>query len=289
MAWCPKCKTEYREGIAVCADCGSTLLETLENECNQCIALFDKEEEANKFLEFLTYSNITNGSIYYDEGQDGYAVLVDEDSLEEVKKLYRAYDITEAKQKAEEKNDLKDALEEAFRETTSLEEKEARDVEIPLTKVMPKSSVTYVKKEERYNDFRSTFYIFLVFGIAGIIFTIMNMVGVIDLFSSWLQYLILGAVSVAFIFVALFSFKKSKTIFDEIDEEKEITTTIKEWLTENITEETLAQFDNDTDAKEVIFLKKIEYIKHLLYERYTFDNEAYVDELIEEFYNENFE
>lgn len=27
MPWCPKCKSEYREGFAVCADCGSELVE----------------------------------------------------------------------------------------------------------------------------------------------------------------------------------------------------------------------------------------------------------------------
>lgn len=27
MPWCPKCKTEYREGFKVCADCGSELVE----------------------------------------------------------------------------------------------------------------------------------------------------------------------------------------------------------------------------------------------------------------------
>lgn len=32
MPWCPKCKEEYREGIAVCAECGETLVEALEEE-----------------------------------------------------------------------------------------------------------------------------------------------------------------------------------------------------------------------------------------------------------------
>ncbi len=290
MSWCPKCKTEYKEGITVCADCDSTLVEELKQQCDQCVAMFNKEDEANKFLEFLTYSNIMDTSIVYDETQEGYGVYVTEDTLDEAKKLYHAFDSSEVKKKIEEDNPLKEALEEAFEKTESDDGEDMdQDVEIPLAKVMPKSSVTYVKKEERYNDFRSSFYIFLVFGIAGIIFTGLNIAGVVSLFSSVLQYMILGGVSIAFIVIAIFSYSKSKTLFDEIDDEKEITASIKEWLSENITAETLAQFDNEIDAKEVIFLKKIDYIKNRLYEHYTFDNDSYVDELIEEFYNENFE
>lgn len=32
MPWCPKCETEYREGISVCADCGSALVEGLSEQ-----------------------------------------------------------------------------------------------------------------------------------------------------------------------------------------------------------------------------------------------------------------
>lgn len=32
MPWCPKCKTEYREGFTVCADCGSELVSELTAE-----------------------------------------------------------------------------------------------------------------------------------------------------------------------------------------------------------------------------------------------------------------
>lgn len=35
MPWCPKCETEYVEGIAVCADCGSALVEDLSSIKNQ--------------------------------------------------------------------------------------------------------------------------------------------------------------------------------------------------------------------------------------------------------------
>ena len=62
MPWCPKCETEYRDGITTCADCGSALVNDLSaNSETQTEAVFDSsleetfqnmsEEEAIAFLE----------------------------------------------------------------------------------------------------------------------------------------------------------------------------------------------------------------------------------------------
>ena len=58
MPWCPKCETEYREGILVCADCGSALVENLsvQNEHTDPETVEEmiqnmSEEEARIFLE----------------------------------------------------------------------------------------------------------------------------------------------------------------------------------------------------------------------------------------------
>ena len=58
MPWCPKCETEYREGIEVCADCGSALVEELsavktdtEDFSFEEMIQNMNEEEAAAFLE----------------------------------------------------------------------------------------------------------------------------------------------------------------------------------------------------------------------------------------------
>ena len=65
MPWCPKCETEYREGITVCADCGSDLVDDLSAkypltptmEETQIVESMEEifqdmsEEEASAFLE----------------------------------------------------------------------------------------------------------------------------------------------------------------------------------------------------------------------------------------------
>ncbi len=59
MPWCPKCETEYREGILVCADCGTELVEELAEKEEKTASLREeisiiqdfREEDASKFLE----------------------------------------------------------------------------------------------------------------------------------------------------------------------------------------------------------------------------------------------
>lgn len=45
MPWCPKCKTEYREGFTVCADCGSELVSELPVEEQNTSFWGDEPEE----------------------------------------------------------------------------------------------------------------------------------------------------------------------------------------------------------------------------------------------------
>ena len=66
MAWCPKCKNEYREGITVCPDCGEALVS--EEELTDWVSvLFGEQDEMEKLKDFLTYNGVGKSKLVYDE------------------------------------------------------------------------------------------------------------------------------------------------------------------------------------------------------------------------------
>lgn len=114
MPWCPHCKTEYREGVSVCADCGATLVEALPPtgeeavpvRCNEQplrpvllaaalddagvslaeqllrqagIPVWRRDREAGGYLRIVMGSSVYGSDLYVDEEQleAARAVLAD--------------------------------------------------------------------------------------------------------------------------------------------------------------------------------------------------------------------
>lgn len=96
MPWCPKCKNEYREGITVCADCGTALVDDIAEEVVlEKVFTTTDEAIANHFVEFLKYSDIQSGTM--EAGEEGeYIVSVGEKDLKQAKKLFKGFAITES-------------------------------------------------------------------------------------------------------------------------------------------------------------------------------------------------
>ncbi len=60
MAWCPKCKSEYREGVRVCADCGCELIEEEQYDEPEQLTFGAgelREPQAKEMAEAVVYRN----------------------------------------------------------------------------------------------------------------------------------------------------------------------------------------------------------------------------------------
>lgn len=67
MPWCPKCRSEYREGFSICADCGSKLVDDEE------FARLEAEQSAVKRAVCGTEGEETFEAVENESGQAGMA------------------------------------------------------------------------------------------------------------------------------------------------------------------------------------------------------------------------
>ena len=309
MPWCPKCKNEYREGITVCADCGTPLVDDIVEEVVKKEVFSTPDEElVKRFQAFLEYSDIHSGSYEYVEEKEGFVFFVGEKDLKQAKKLFKGFAI------AESENAVKKALEEmsvnnqipnleegeelseeelaelAESAGENFEEEAEQDEEVKEDSSHLRSPAkVYMKQEEKYKDLHSTAYTFLIVGIAGLAFVALNALGFITFIGNMLAYVLYTAIFGGCIVVAITSFKDAKKAKAQIQDEEDLTAKVKKWLEENITEAVLAEVEDKELGDEVNYLNKMEHMAKLLTKEFPELDADYADQLCEEFYGEKFE
>ena len=150
-------------------------------------------------------------------------------------------------------------------------------------------SGTYVLKAEKYKDYNATVSVFLGLGILGVIFVILNAVGVLSILNGIIPIVVMGCLFLFFIVVGIATQKKAKELKLEIDDEKKMTDQINEWLSTNVTSEYLESLSDETVSAELNYIRVTDAIKERLQENFPNQNSSYLDRLIEEFYNANFD
>lgn len=288
MPWCPKCKTEYRNGITVCTDCGTTLVDELAEEAVflPVMACIDKDL-AHHFLDYLYYSNIKSGKIEQNDVTSEYSVCVTKEDFKQAKKLYSAFYETEMEKETKKFNE-DNPYEETAGSTEKMEQIQNQKLADELR--APKSaSNVYVKKEEKYQDILSTAYVFLLVGALGIVFVVLNYIGIITFINGPFSYVLYGALFLGCLVAACLSFRSARETKKQISTENTLTLEVNQWLKENITKESLSPAHEEGISDEANFLNEMNYLKRLVCEKFPTLNESYADTLCEEYYNEYLE
>lgn len=151
------------------------------------------------------------------------------------------------------------------------------------------TSSAYVMKADQYKDLSSTVWVFLLFGLVGLIFVLLNVTKVIHIFSNPLPNIVMGVLFLFFVYVGLSTYKKAKQVQSGIDAENQLTQDINEWLNNNITNEFVASHRDDSISEELSYIKLFDAIKEMLIKEFGNQNTSYLDRLIEEFYSNKFE
>jgi transcription initiation factor TFIIIB Brf1 subunit/transcription initiation factor TFIIB len=256
-----------------------------------------KEKQAKKLYQafyFVERDNLNNAELDHSSPISDKESPENENSEDEANSTtVRTAEDHELSTKA---SDLSEQLvDDALYEQEDENSKSEADNEVEVTDdeftgiEVQESSSNYIFKADQYKDLAGTVWIFLFFGVAGIIFLILNAVGILSFFSGLLPTTVMGAVFLFFLYIAVSTNQKAKKVQAEIDAENKLTGEINQWLQLHVTESFLSSIHNDDISEELNYLKKVDTMKELLLKEFGTQNLAYLDRLIEEYYSNTFE
>lgn len=264
MSWCPKCKQEFQDGITVCPTCDETLVKELDTTVVMKEINFFSEEEVNKFISFLEYSNILNTDFERDDTLGLYYIRCEEDDVQEIVKLFKAFKSVEEEiiEEAETEEELEEEAEEAV------------------------ASAPYVKKKDQYADANSTGYMLVIIGVIGLGYVALNYFDILHLLNGIIPYSLNILLFSAAIIYGIYSLHQAKLLKEQIAEEEALAAEITKWLDENLTEEFLAKVSDSSLPKEANFLKQLTAAKKLVLKQFPDVKENFLESLVEEKMNE---
>lgn len=231
MSFCPKCKSEYINGRKDCADCGTLLVESLDEVIEES---FDEAEVAAMAESIV-------------EELDEAGINISNDNENET-------------------DEEQSAPNERVRE--------------------------FVPKKDKYKDYISTGYMFVIVGIAGLIAVILNMLGIINLFKvsgaqAVLFYTVIGGMFIIFTFVGFNSFKNAKRIKIESENEDNFLDELKKFIDETFTTDKFADCD-DAESDEETYFNRTEIIKNGILEKFPEINVSLLEQIVDETYDKLF-
>lgn len=284
MAWCPKCRNEYVAGITKCADCGVDLVDVLpdEEDPGAPVVLWhtDDPEKGSKFVTYLQYKSVQTAGVLMtgETEEEGYDVVVAGFEKEAADAVLQEL---EAENDGSDK-ELTDLLPEVEEKLDELKEEEANQM---FSDLRTESSTVYVKKKDKYNDLKFSGLAFIIFGVIGGALVIANLTGMMKFFTTF-SSAVMGVVFIIFLAVGITSLIRAKKLKSMVQEEEKVTNEVLDWIESEITDEHIASLIDESLPEEDNYFSVHATLCDELSARFAFLNKEYVDQLMDDRYND---
>lgn len=240
MPWCPKCKTEYREGFTVCADCGSELVAEEPGDSS--------DEKLQKKSREDTWEPEWDGEVPSDE-----------------------------ESASSEDEEYADMDSENSSETTSEDDVRRRRIG---------GNGLYQDSSERASDNRSSAWMLLGLGAAGLVAVVLGAAGILPLSmgNPYLFYGVMGAIFILFVVAGIVSMKNAKIFEKKAESENSLRQTLLDWCGENLRAEDIdAEVCAAGVSDEIAYFRRSSYIKEKLNHQFVNLNQGFLDQFIDDY------
>lgn len=284
MPWCPNCKNEYKAGYTVCADCGATLVESLEE--GKKAVYFGGENELYQISDFMRANGMKNTEISYDKKEGTYELLVEADDVVQAQKMIHVYlqkiaAPSEAKKRQE--------IHESYSEEELAAMKQMKEAYIKEMERKPYEDTAKIAEE-----YKSGADSLLIVGVVGIIALVLLHLGVIPIslppFTKWMITGVMGFLFVVFVFMGIASRKSYANLKEQAGSDHDTKEDVIKYLKENVNP---VEFDSDliTDdpGMEILYFRRMEKLKAMVFSYVQGIDVSFAEYILEEVYPDIFE
>lgn len=150
-----------------------------------------------------------------------------------------------------------------------------------------RNTYVYTNAEDSFKENMSTAWSFLGIGIAGTIFTLLNLTGILHIMQGFMQKGVSLVLFLGFIIYGIIVIRSKKDMLAKVEKEKADRNKFKEWMKEKFTEEVLSNLGTMEASAEELELLQINYMSEELVRHFPEINSNFADRLAEEFFEEN--
>ena len=284
MPWCPVCKNEYKDGYTVCADCGATLVASLEGGLKA--VYFGTQDEMYEIAKFLRANGIKKSEVSYDEKENAYELLVEQDDIPAAQKMIRVFlQNVAAKKEAEKAAEVMNQLSEE--ELMALmKEQEMRKQEMMRT--------PYEDASKKAADYKSGADSLLIVGVIGIIALVLLHLGVLPVslpaFTKTMITIVMGIMFVLFVATGIMSRKSYEKLKSQASSDENTKDNVIKYLKESIgVEEFDRELTDDEPEMEILYFRRMEKLKAMVFAYQEGIDASFVEYILEEVYPDIFE